>query len=195
MRSRIQIFSLFLWTLPFFFAWTTTIATAQEKDKQKPGTTVDAWRQALPPEAEVQKPVEEIPEVISSLPSTDEIQKTLLSLEKRWMDSLRVGDADSLAEIISGDFTFASPRAIDVMDRVKYLEHALRDLKLISYEFDKTTVRLFGRTAIVSALVKQKATMKGENWGGNYVVTDVWISRNGSWRVVSRHESLLNEQK
>lgn len=195
MRSiRMQAFTLFLWTL-VCAASLTVIAKAQEKEKQKPGTTIDAWRQALPPESEAQRPAEEMPGVAPALPSNDETQQALLSLERRWMDSLKVGDADSLNQIISADFTFASPRVIDVRDRIKYLEHALRDLKLTSYEFDKTTVRVFGRTAIVSGLLKQKATVRGEDWGGSYLITDVWISRDGNWRVVSRHESLLPEQK
>jgi len=194
MRSiRIHAFALVLWTLMFSFALTTSIR-AQEKEKQKPGTTVDAWRQALPPEAEAQKQVEEMPGS-TTMPSHDETQKTLLSIERGWMESLRVGDADSLSQIIPGDFTFANPHVIEVMDRAKYLEHSLRDLKLTSYEFDKTTVRLFGRTAIVSGLLKQKATIKGEDWGGNYLFTDVWIRRDGIWRVVSRHESPLPEQR
>lgn len=173
----------------------TVIATAQDNEKQKPGTTVDTWRQSLPPEAETQREGEEMPGVATSQPSNDETQKTLLSLERMWMDSLRAGDADTLGQIVSADFTFASPRAIGVKDRNKYLEYALRELKLTSYEFDKTTVRLFGRTAIVSGLLKQKATVRGEDWAGNYLITDVWISRGGNWRVVSRHESPLQEQK
>lgn len=193
MRSTGTTFFLFIWTLMLVLA--PTIAEAQEKEKQKSGTTVEAWRQAFPPETETQVVAEEIPEVSPSLPSKDDIRKTLLSLEQAWMESLRVGDADSLSQIISGDFTFTSPRVIDGMDRVKYLESALRDLKLTSFEFNKTTVRLFGRTAIVSGLLKQKATVKGEDWGGNYLITDVWISRGGNWQVVSRHESLLQEQK
>lgn len=193
MKSRrIQSFSLFLWMLAGAVS-PTVIATAQEKEK--PGTTIDAWRQALPPETEAQRSVEEIPAAVPSLPSDDETQKTLLSLERRWMESLKVGDADSLSQIISPKFTFASPRAIDVKDKIKYLEYALRDLKLTSYEFDKTTVRLFGRTATVTVLLKQKATVGGEDWSGRYLVTDVWISRDGSWLVVSRHESPLPEQK
>ncbi len=190
--TKIHTFTLFFWALMLVFA--PTSARSQESEKPKPGTTVDAWRQALPPETEAPGPVEEIPEVAASPPSSVETRKTLLLLEQTLMESLKVGDADSLSQIISSDFMFASPRIVDFMDRNKYLEYALRDLKLTSYAFDKPTVRLFGRTAVVSGLLKQKATVKGEDWGGNYLVTDVWISREGNWRVVSRHESPLPQK-
>ena len=194
MKSTKIFVVFFTWALICAFS-PTKMATAQDSERQKPGTTVDAWRQSLPPEVESQSQAEETSGLNPSLPSDNENQKNLLSLERVWMDSLKAGDADTLGEIISGDFTFASPRVMEVKDRIKYLEYALRDLKLTSYEFDKTTVRLFGRTAIVSGLLKQKATVKGEDRAGNYLITDVWISRGGNWRVVSRHESPLPEQR
>lgn len=194
MRSmRISFLVLFTWVLMSACS-PTIIATAQEKETTKPGTTVDAWRQALPPDAEAQRPAEETPGLVSSLPSNEETEKTLLSLERSWMDSLKAGDADSLSQIISGGFTFVSPRVADVKDRTKYLEYALRDLKLTFYEFDRTRVQLFGRTAIVSGWLKQKVSIGREDWSGTYLITDVWINRDGAWRVVSRHESPLPEQ-
>lgn len=191
---RMGFFAWFIWTL----AWAVFPAAtgmAQEREKEKSGSTVDAWRQALPSTAETPGPAEEMAETAATAPSREETQKILLALERSWMDSLKAGDADALGQILSGDFAFASPRAVNGKDRIKYLEYALRDLKLVSYEFDKTTVRLFGRTAIISGRLKQRATVKGEDRSGDYLVTDVWINRSGVWRVVSRHESPIEEQK
>ncbi len=171
------------------------IVTAQEKEKQKPGTTVDTWRQSLPPQAETPRSAEEMPGVAALAPSSDETRKILLSLEKGLMESLKVRDADSLGLIVASDFMFANPRLAGVSDRSRYLEHVLRDMKLTSYEFDNTTVRVFGRTAIVTGLLKQSAIVAGMDWSGTYLLTDVWISRDGIWRVVSRHESPLPENK
>jgi len=191
--TRVHFF--FLSALIFICSLTPTLI-ANAQDKEKPGTTVDTWRQALPTETETPQPAEEIPGVAPSLASIEETRKTLLSLEQRLMESLKMGDADSLSLIVSSDFTFANPRlAMRVGDRSKFLGYALRDLKLASYEFDKPTVRIFGRTAIVTGVLKQSATVAGEDWSGTYLVTDVWISRDGIWRVVSRHESPLNEKK
>ncbi len=166
---------------------------AQEKEKPKTGTTVDAWRHSLPPESEAQPAGEEMPDGSAVLQPKAEATKMLLALERLWMDSLKVGDIDSLGQIISDDFALVSPRMLDGKDRVKYLEFALRDLKLTSYEFSKTTVRLFGKTAIVTGLLKQNVLSKGEDWSGTYLVTDVWINRNGTWRAVSRHEDRLKK--
>lgn len=171
----------------------SAVAAAQEKDKEtkKPASTVDAWRRALPPEAETGNVAEELAPGASSRPSRDETERTLIALERKWMEAVRLRDASALGQIVADDFTLVSPRlAVAAGERGKYFEHALRDLELASYDLDQLTVRLYGRAAVVSGRLKQAATAAGEDWGGTYLITDVWVSRDGFWRVVSRHASL-----
>ncbi|MCA1616913.1 MAG: nuclear transport factor 2 family protein [Acidobacteria bacterium] len=171
---------------------------AQEKDKEtkKPTSPVDAWRKALPPQAEVEKPAEEEAPDAPARPSREDSEQSLIALERKWMEAVKLRDASVLSQIVSDDFTLVSPRlAVAVGERDKYFEHALRDLNLASYEFDELTVRLYGRAAVVSGRLKQTATAAGEDWGGTYLITDVWVSRDGFWRVVSRHASLSPSKK
>jgi ketosteroid isomerase-like protein len=171
--------------------------TAQEKVKEKPvtTTTVDAWRQALPPVAETESPAAEALSVAPRA-TAEEIETSLLALERKWMEAHKLRDASALSQIVSDDFAFVSPRLAGAgVDRSRYFDHVLRDLKLASYEFGDMKVRLYGKTAIVSGRLKQTATVAGEDWGGLYLVTDVWVNRDGTWRVVSRHASLLPEKK
>lgn len=189
--ARSHFFFPFAWIL--LCAFISPIASMAQ-EKAKPSTTVDAWRQALPSPTETQ-PVAETAEARPAVTSIEDTKKTLLSIEQNWMESLRVRDADSLSQVISADFTFANSRLGEMKTRSQYLEYALRDLKLTSFEFDKTTIQLFGRTAIVSSQLKQKGSVGGEDWSGNYLVTDVWINRDGNWRVVSRHESVVAAQR
>lgn len=177
-------------------AATTCVAFAQEKKDggQKPASTVDAWRQALPPEAETERPTgAEEPNGTPARPSREEIEKSLLALETKWMDALKLRDASTLGQVVADDFVSVSPRSAGVVsDRAKYLDHALREQKLTSYEFRDLTVRLYGRTAIVSGRLTQTASAaNGDDLSGTYFFTDVWVSRDGTWRVVSRHASPL----
>lgn len=180
----------------------SVVVRAQGKDKetQKPASTstVDAWRQALPAEAEESaRPAEgAATEAQPPRASREEIEKGLLTLERKWMDSLKLRDASALSQIVSDDFTLFSPRlVVAVGERSKYFEHAMRGLNLVSYDFEAMTVRLYGRTAVISGKLKQSATVAGEDWGGSYFITDVWVNRDGFWRVVSRHASLLPVNK
>lgn len=170
-------------------------AYAQEKGKeaQKPATgTVDAWRQALPPEAEATETTEASAPAAQPRLTREAAEKALGALERKWMDSLRQRDASALSQLVSDDFTLVSPRLVVAAgDRDKYFQHAMRELNLTSYEFESLTVRLYGRAAVVSGRLKQSANVAGEDWGGSYLFTDVWVSRDGAWQVVSRHTSLL----
>ncbi|HEX8282408.1 MAG TPA: nuclear transport factor 2 family protein [Pyrinomonadaceae bacterium] len=176
-------------------AVTTNTAAAQEKGKepQKPAAgTADAWRQALPPEAETTGAAEGSAAAAPQRESREATEKALLALERKWMGALQQRDASALSQLVSDDFTLVSPRLVVAAgDRERYFQHAMRELSLASYELEGVTVRLYGRAAVVSGRLRQSATVAGEDWGGAYLFTDVWVSRDGAWRVVSRHTSPL----
>jgi ketosteroid isomerase-like protein len=194
MRTRFLTF----FVAALILAAAPAAAGAQEKEKetQKPAATVDAWRQALPPEAETTDSAEVETAAAQPRASREEIEAGLLALERKWMEALKLRDASALSQIISDDFALVSPRLVVAAgEREKYFQHAMRDLSLTSYDFEELKMRLYGRVAVVSGRLKQSATVAGEDWGGSYLVTDVWVSRDGFWRVVSRHATLLTVKK
>jgi len=66
-------------------------AAAQDKGKeaQKPPTgTADAWRQALPPEAEKTGTPEASAPVAQQRATREETEKALIALERKWIGAL-----------------------------------------------------------------------------------------------------------
>ena len=53
-------------------------------------------------------------------------------------------------------------------------------------------VRVYGETAIVTGLASMKATYKGQDVGGEFRYTDVWVKRRGAWRNVTSQATLLH---
>jgi ketosteroid isomerase-like protein len=150
----------------------------------------------LPPEAETEPATESSPAAARQRESREAAEKTLTALERRWMGALQQRDASALSQIVGDEFTLVSPRLVVAAgERDRYFQHAMRELSITSYDFEALTVRLYGRTAVVSGRLKQSASAGGEDWGGSYLFTDVWVSRDGTWQVVSRHASLLPEKK
>lgn len=192
-KIRTQSFNFFAAALTLVVLSQAAAAQDKGKETQKPTTsTVDAWRQALPPEAETTGMPEASAADTRRGDSREASEKTLLALERKWMGALQQRDASALSQLVSQDFTLVSPRLVVAAgDRDKYFQHAMRDLSLTSYEFEGVTVRLYGRTAVVSGRLRQSASAAGEDWGGAYLFTDVWVSRDGAWQVVSRHTSPL----
>lgn len=196
-KIRTHLLTLFAAVLTLVAVSPSAAAQDKGKEAQKPATgTVDAWRQALPPEAETTETPEASAAVTQPRLTREAAEKALAALERKWMDSLRQRDASALSQIISDDFTLVSPRLVVAAgDRDRYFQHAMRELNLTSYDFEGLTVRLYGRTAVVSGRLKQSASLAGEDWGGSYLFTDVWVSRDGAWQVVSRHTSLPPPEK
>lgn len=196
-RTWTRIFNIVAAALAI--AATTTTSAAQDKGKeaQKPATTtVDTWRQALPPQAETEATAEAPASVTQQRESREATEKALLALERKWMGALQQRDASALSQLVSEDFTLVTPRLVVAPgDRDRYFQHAMRDLSLTAYDFEGLTVRLYGRTALVSGRLRQTASVAGEDWGGTYNFTDVWVSRDGAWKVVSRHTSLPPPEK
>lgn len=171
---------------------------AQEKPKEQreSGTTVDAWRNAIP-DVENRSSASEIEAADTRVrTSVAEIEKTLFDLEHRWMTAIKLRDAAQLEQVVTDDFVFVSPRLTgSVRDRNQYFAHSLRDLSLLSFSLENLKVRLYGRTALVSGSLTMNAAVAGDDWSGTYVITDVWINREGFWRAVSRHASLVPSSK
>ncbi len=195
--TRTRLLTFFAGALVLAAAPAAAGAQDKEKEAQKPATvTVDAWRSALPPEAEAVGPTEGEAAAPPARASREQIEAGLFALERKWMEALRLRDASALSQIISDDFTLVSPQlVIGAGDKEKYFQHAMRDLQLASYDFEELTARVYGRVAVVSGRLKQSATVSGEDWGGSYLVTDVWVGRDGFWWVVSRHATLLPVRK
>lgn len=198
-KFRTRLFAFFAAAVALAALSLSAAAQDKEKEKetQKPATgTVDAWRQALPPEAETSETLETSATAAQPRLTREAAEKSLLALERKWMESLQRRDASALSQLISDDFTLVSPRlVIAAGDRDKYFQHAMRELTLTSYSFESLTVRLYGRTAVVSGRLKQSANLSGEDWGGAFLFTDVWVTRDGAWQVVSRHASPLPPEK
>jgi len=172
----------------------SNFTAAQEKkpDAQKSGTTVDAWRQALPPEAEIENQLNENATENRARTSPEQLKRDLLVQEDRWMQALKLRDTSTLTQVLADDFSLIDARLPNVsLEKTAYLDFALHDLKLAAYEFIKPTVRLYGKTAIVSSRLKQESSFKGIDSSGAQFVTDVWIYNDGFWRAVSRHVSSL----
>ncbi|HLM02247.1 MAG TPA: nuclear transport factor 2 family protein, partial [Pyrinomonadaceae bacterium] len=75
--------------------------------------------------------------------------------------------------------------------KTRYIEWALRNLELKSYNLEKTTVRVYPSTAIVTFNYKRQATVAGAPADGDFIVTDVWVKRGKRWQAASHHISPL----
>ena len=114
--------------------------------------------------------------------------QTLIDLQRDWMDAWRRDDRARLEEILAPEFTLTSARTDRLVDRAEWLR-LLDTTRSESFEYSDFLVQVFGDAAVVKSRLTQVATVGGQPWNATFMVTDVWIRRDGRWQVVARHSS------
>jgi hypothetical protein len=58
-----------------------------------------------------------------------------------------------------------------------------------SYRYSDFLIRRYGEVAVVSAQYEQEASYSGVERSGRFVITDVWVQRDGRWQLTLRHST------
>ena len=65
------------------------------------------------------------------------------------------------------------------------------DVKLIAYDVDEMSVRLYDKTAVVTGRVTTKRLVKGQPITSQSRFTDVFVWREARWQLVAGHSSRI----
>jgi ketosteroid isomerase-like protein len=118
------------------------------------------------------------------------VEQELVKMENEWARAWQLPDPAALENIVADDFTLTSASSKgEITNKRQYIDTVLKLVRGDSYSFEKMTVRIYGDTAVINACFQQSATFAGQDWSGDFLVTDVWVKRAGQWRVVARHAS------
>jgi ketosteroid isomerase-like protein len=102
-----------------------------------------------------------------------------------WDQAIVRKDRAAVADNMATEF-----RDIDghgnVADRKAFLEDILApDLTIDPYTVEDFDVRLYGDVALLSGTTRMTGTSAGKPFRSHYRYTDVYVRRDGRWRVVS----------
>lgn len=123
----------------------------------------------------------------------DEIKR----LAHEWLDAIQRRDRATLDRILADDFVLAGWQLDGrLADKQFYIEDCLKpvDVRQGSYEFDRWTIRFYGELALVNCVLKIHALVEGHDWGGEFLISDVWSRDQGNWQVLARHSSAIVKQ-
>lgn len=174
---------------------------AQATDKKEPEkketttATLDAWRKALPEGEQPDQPMvvmEESRDNVETRETPAQIEKRVLDLEGRLMEALKQRDSAALSYLLADGFIPAGLNVTEAQsDKTRFIEWALKNSELKSYIVEKTTVRVYPSTAVVTVRYKRQASSAGASSDGDFIATDVWVKRGKLWQAVSHHVSQL----
>jgi ketosteroid isomerase-like protein len=118
-----------------------------------------------------------------------DVEETLIELQNDWMEAWRRDDRARLEELLAPEFTLTSARSDQIVDRAAWLR-LLDQVNAESFEYSDFLVQVFGDAAVVKSRLTQVASVAGQPWNETFMLTDVWVRRDGRWQVVARHSSM-----
>lgn len=123
-------------------------------------------------------------------PSVAEDEQTVAALDVEYQAAVKRNDADAMARILADDFVLVLGRGVTYA-KADLLKSA-RDKKIVYEKQDelKQTVRLWGDTAVVTALLWIKGSNDGVPFDRKLWFSDVYVRTLAGWRYVLGQASL-----
>ena len=118
----------------------------------------------------------------------------VVALEERYQAAVRDRDLAVLDELLAPEFTLTTGRsAAPVRTRAEYVSVTEHGYRIEEFAFDELDVVPLGEhAALVRARYRQRGSMDGADRTGVFLLTDVWLERDGRPQLVTRHSSALD---
>ena len=143
---------------------------------------------ALPLQAAQLDPASPTPSPAASAspaPADSAASETLRKLEQEWADAVVHHDATAIARIEADDFIGTDPTGT-LTNKAQDLEDAKsQSFDITSFKLDDIKVSVYGTAAVLTGQTVFAGTAGGQDIGGKYRWTDVFIQHDGKWQVVA----------
>ena len=115
------------------------------------------------------------------------MEEELLKLERAFADAIIKNDLESIGRIVADDWIIVDPNG-EIVDRTRFFEviksGALTHDIMESEDF---RVRVYGDSAVVTAITSTKGKFMGQEFRTQERATDVFVKRDGRWQCVLTH--------
>ena len=113
----------------------------------------------------------------------------LTRLDAEFQRAVGAKDVAAVAKFLADDYILvtASSRIMTKQELLK--EVAPAGLTWETNASREVSVRVYGDTAIVTALLEQKGIDNNERFDSPVRYTDTWLRENGTWRQIAAHAS------
>ncbi len=121
---------------------------------------------------------------MTAKPSHFEIEQQLRQMNDEWVKALVRKDVHTLDRIMADDFVFAYPMEGD--DKTQFIDDVISgDLNVQQLVRTNVTVRIWGQTALLTAMDSAQWLYQGRDFSGHYKIVHVYANRDEQWRLVA----------
>jgi ketosteroid isomerase-like protein len=103
-------------------------------------------------------------------------------------------DIAALDRMLADDFILTRANGVVANKAENLADVQSGDRSFASYTSDDVRVRLYGDAAVVTGRVTSTGTYKGQDFSGRFRYTKMFIKRDGQWRIVAWHATLMPQQ-
>lgn len=119
-------------------------------------------------------------------------EQEIAQIEKELVAAVLKADPAGWSRHVDETFVMTLPGGI-LWDRSRMVASMQSgDLKTESSVNDLMKIRLYGDTAVATYRSTEKSTFKGEDIGGSFRWTDVFVRRGGRWLMVAQHGTRID---
>jgi ketosteroid isomerase-like protein len=114
-------------------------------------------------------------------------EEELLKLENEFAEAIVKNDLEGIGRLVADDWIIIGPDG-EIVDRPRFFEviksGALTHDVMESEDF---RVRVYGDSAVVTALTRTRGKFMGQDFSTQERATDVFVKRDGRWQCVLSH--------
>jgi ketosteroid isomerase-like protein len=117
--------------------------------------------------------------------NSHQVEKEILKVEEEFGQAMIKNDADKIGTFLADDWIIVDPDG-GIIDKARFL--CLIKSGTLTHEAmdsQEVRVRVYGATAIVTALTSSKAKYMGQEFSTRERATDVFVKRDGKWQCVT----------
>ena len=118
-------------------------------------------------------------------------QEEIIGLEKSFGAAIKTQDTTQTKKFQADTYFLAymiQGMPIQILPRQSWLM-LLKDYVTQSFTIDDIKVNVYGNTAVAMLMFTQKATVRGQDRSGQFVLTDIWVKGDKGWLIAERHSS------
>ena len=115
------------------------------------------------------------------------MEDEILKLENEFSQAIVQNDAEAVGRLLTDDWIIIDPDG-GIIDKARFLD--VIKSGALTHEMmksDDTRVRIYGDTAIVTALTTTKGKFHGQAFATKERASDVFVKQNGRWRCALSH--------
>lgn len=126
----------------------------------------------------------------NAVESNADVEKTIARLDTEYQQAVKINDADTMDRILADDFVLVTGSG-KIYTKADLLKEARGGKTIYERQEDtEQTVRVWGDTAVITALLWEKGVSDGKPFDKKLWFSDTYVRTEKGWRYVFGQSSL-----